>query len=183
MLSTAPRAAQNIVQQRLRCRRWLAVGIDKYSQGIVPRQERFTLGFVDFVDPCTANFADFANPTHDLDLIVIASRTNILDLMAHLENHPVSATQLIERMTSQAYRVVISLLDPVEKDRVVRPSEGIELVALHPTPVTIAVAVLHRVRLITANSQVLLFATRSKGDFDFLRQTNRTPAFRVYVYP
>src|SRR5262245_47259520 len=144
VLSAASRAAQNIVQQRLRCRRRLAVGIDKDSQGIVPRQERFTLGFVDFVDPCTANFADLANPTHDLDLIVITSRTKIFDLMAPLENHPVSATQLIERMTSQAYRVVVSLLDPVEKDRMVRPSEGIELVALNLTPVTIAVAILHR---------------------------------------
>src|SRR5215468_11909388 len=137
-------AAQNIVQQRCRCRRRLAVGVDKYSQRIVPRQERFTLGFVDFVDPCTAHFADLANPTHDLDLIVVASRTKIFDLVTSLENHPVAGTQLIERMAGQAYRIVVSLFDPIKKNRVVRPSKGIELVALHLTPVTITVAILHR---------------------------------------
>src|SRR5262249_32252523 len=124
-----------------------------------------------------------ANPTHDLDLIVVASRTKIFDLVTSLENHPVAGTQLIERMAGQAYRIVVSLFDPIKKNRVVRPSKGIELVALHLTPVTITVAIFHRALLVTANSEVLFCAARSKGVLDFLRQTNGTSAFRVYVYP
>src|SRR4029434_2339631 len=103
-LAAAPRAAQNIVEQRLRRRSRLAVSIDKYSQGIVSRQERFTSDFVDFMDPCAAHFADLANPAHDLDLIVVARRTKIFDLVASVKNHPLSGAQLIERLATQAHR-------------------------------------------------------------------------------
>src|SRR4030095_4103553 len=98
VLPAAPRAAQNIVEQRLRRRSRLAAGIDKYCQGIVSRQERFTSDFVDFMDPCAAHFADLANPAHDLDLIVIAGRTKIFDFVASLENHPVSSAHLLPWM-------------------------------------------------------------------------------------
>src|SRR5262245_2962060 len=86
-------------------------------------------------------------------------------------------------MAGQAYGVVVSLLDPVEKDRVVRPSQGIQLVTLHLTSVTIAVAILHCACLVTANSEVLFFATWRKGNLDPLRQTDWALAFGVYVYP
>src|ERR1700757_4431635 len=86
-------------------------------------------------------------------------------------------------MAGQPYGVVVSLLDPVEKHRVMRPPERIKLVALHAPPRTIAVTILHDARFVTVDGKILFFAGGRKGDCNFLRETQWPAFLRIYINP
>src|SRR5215470_11688084 len=177
------RAAQDVVDQSLWSSHGFAVGVDKNPQRIIPGQQRLTLSLVDFVNPRAAHLADFGDPADDLHLVIVTDRAKIFDVVTSLENHPVPCLQFLQWMASQSYSVIVSLLDPIEKHRVMRPPERIEFVALHAAPRTIAVAIFHGARLVTMDSKIFFFISGREGDFYFLRQTQWPALLRIYIYP
>ena len=117
------------------------MGIEENPQGIIAREELSVRGIINFVNPRPAHLADLTNPAHDLDSLVVARWGEVFDIMPSLKNRPIAATQLLQRMAGGADGVIVSLLDPVEKHRVVNPPHGIELIRLDAArgPVTIAI--------------------------------------------
>src|SRR5262249_27702068 len=107
---SAFRAAQDVVDQRLWSSHGFAVGINENTQRIVPGQQRLTLSLVDFVNPRAAHLADFANPAHDLHLVIVTDRAKVFDVVTSLKNHPVPCLQFLQWMASQPYSVIVSLL-------------------------------------------------------------------------
>src|ERR1700741_1792944 len=135
------------------------------------------------MNPRAAHLADFANPAHDLDFVVIPRRAEVFDVVASLKNHPIAAAQLLQRMPRCTYGVIVSLFDPVEKDRVMSAGQRIELIAFHTTLRTISVTVLHDPRFVTANAESCLLTGRRQSDFNFRRHTQWPPFVRVDIYP
>src|SRR5262245_24119534 len=64
----------------------------------------------------------------------------------------------------------------------VNPPQGIELVTLHQSAMTIPIAI-HRAGPVTANAEVIFFACGRKSDLNLVRQTKRPAAFGVDIDP